>query len=41
MSVAEDVAKLEPCALLVEVWNGIATVEDCMAIPRKIKTVNI
>ena len=36
-SAGEDVEKGEPCALLVGMQTGAATVESSMEIPQKIK----
>ena len=36
-SVGEDVDKWNPCALLVGIQTGVATVEDSMKVPQKIK----
>ena len=29
--------KGNPCALLVEIWNNVDTMENCMEVPQKIK----
>ena len=36
-SVGKNVEKLEPCALLVEMWNGSAAMENSMAVSQKVK----
>lgn len=36
-SVGEDVEKLEPHKLLVEMYDGIAAWENNLAIPQKLK----
>ena len=36
-SAGEDVKKREPCALLVGMQTGAATVENTMAVSQKIK----
>lgn len=35
--VGEDLGKCQPCALFVGMGNGVAAMEDSMAVPQKIK----
>ena len=36
-SVSKKIGKLEPCALLLRMPDGAATVENTIAVPQKIK----
>ena len=38
-SVGEDVEKKKPCALLVGMQTGAATLENSMEVPQKVKNI--
>ena len=36
-SIGEEVENLKPCALLLGMWNGATTIENCIASSQKIE----